>query len=201
MLHNTNILFILDPGHGEETAGKRSPVWPDGTQLFEWEFNRDIVTRISKALVLEGIYHILTTRSDYDMALSNRVRLANTSMEYSEHVIFISVHANAGGGTGWEVFTSKGNTDSDHYAQIFFDKMKAKFPEMRFRTDQSDGDDDKEENFYVLRKTNCPAVLTENFFMDTYEPDCKLIMSGDGRRQIAEAHVDAIKHIYDELNS
>ena len=35
-------IVILDNGHGEETAGKRSPVWGDGSQLFEWEFNRDI---------------------------------------------------------------------------------------------------------------------------------------------------------------
>ena len=28
-------IVILDNGHGEETAGKRSPVWSDGKQLFE----------------------------------------------------------------------------------------------------------------------------------------------------------------------
>ena len=32
----------------------------------------------------------------------------------------------------------------------------------------SDGDRDWEEDFYILRKSRCPAVLTENFFMDTH---------------------------------
>jgi N-acetylmuramoyl-L-alanine amidase len=32
------------------------------------------------------------------------------------------------------------------------------------RTDFSDGDADKEAHLYVLKNTNCPAVLTENFF-------------------------------------
>ena len=32
----------------------------------------------------------------------------------------------------------------------------------------SDGDMDWEEGFYILRKSWCPAVLTENFFMDTH---------------------------------
>ena len=40
-------MVILDNGHGKETSGKRSPIWSDGSQLFEWEFNRDIVQRIS----------------------------------------------------------------------------------------------------------------------------------------------------------
>ena len=41
----SNYLWILDNGHGGmidgvyQTPGKRSPVWPDGTQLFEGEFN------------------------------------------------------------------------------------------------------------------------------------------------------------------
>ena len=47
-------LWILDNGHGGmidgvyQTPGKRSPVWPDGTQLFEGEFNRAIVDRLMK---------------------------------------------------------------------------------------------------------------------------------------------------------
>ena len=51
---------ILDNGHGIDTAGKRSPVWDDGTQLFEWEFNRDIVKRVSSMLEEEGIQYIST---------------------------------------------------------------------------------------------------------------------------------------------
>jgi hypothetical protein len=48
----SNYLWILDNGHGGmidgvyQTPGKRSPVWPDGTQLFEGEFNRAIVKRL-----------------------------------------------------------------------------------------------------------------------------------------------------------
>lgn len=32
--------ILIDNGHGKETPGKRSPVWPDGSQLYEYEFNR-----------------------------------------------------------------------------------------------------------------------------------------------------------------
>lgn len=47
---NRNITIVLDNGHGRETPGKRSPKFEDGTQFFEWEFNRDIVNRIAAQL-------------------------------------------------------------------------------------------------------------------------------------------------------
>ena len=57
---------------------------------------------------------------------------------------------------------------------------------------------DFEANYTILTKTKCPAVLTENFFMDTYS-DCKFIMSEDGRERIAKFHVKAIERVIDEL--
>ena len=70
-------IVILDNGHGEETAGKRSPVWGDGSQLFEWEFNRDIVRRIAAKLDDLAIgYEILTPETN-DVSLAERCRRAN----------------------------------------------------------------------------------------------------------------------------
>ena len=39
-----------------------------------------------------------------------------------------------------------------------------------------------------------PAILTENFFMDT-EKDCRFIMSEEGRERIANMHVDFISRL------
>lgn len=70
-------IVILDNGHGKETAGKRSPVWGDGSQLFEWEFNRDIVRRIAAKLDDLAIgYEILTPETN-DVSLAERCRRAN----------------------------------------------------------------------------------------------------------------------------
>lgn len=188
-------IVMLDNGHGRETAGKRSPIWPDGSQLFEYEFNRDIVARISKKLdCLDIPYKILVPEIN-DVSLAERVRRANAFYKASGNMAYlISVHANAGGGTGWEVFTSKGQTKSDRLATIMFEEAQKEFPEFRMRSDYSDGDPDKEENFYILKNTACPAMLTESFFMDT-ERDCRFIMSDEGRNRVANAHVAAIKRI------
>ena len=108
----------------------------------------------------------------------------------------VSVHANAGGGTGWEVYTSPGETKADAIATVFAEEAQRVFvPDgWRMRFDYADGDPDKEAAFYILKHTSCPAILTENFFMDT-EKDCRFIMSDDGREQIADMHVAAIKRV------
>lgn len=196
---NKDITVILDAGHGAETPGKRSPKWSDGSQLFEWEFNRDIVKRIAEQLKESGIkYHILVPEKS-DISLTERCRRANKIWKNTKKRCFLmSIHANAGGGTGFEIWTSVGKTKSDDMATIIWNEMKEEFPSQKMRLDTTDGDVDKEKNFAMVYNTQCPATLSECFFMD-YEPDCRLIMSDAGRRKIAHAHVRAIKKILMKL--
>lgn len=177
---------ILDNGHGSDTPGKRSP---DG-RLYEFEFNRDIVCRMEPLLRLVLIdYHILVPEQ-IDISLPERCKRAN-AIAAKEPAFLVSIHANAGGGTGWEVFTSVGQTESDVIADFFFKEAALAFTEFRMRTDKADGDFDKEAHFYILKHTSCPAILTENFFMDT-KTDLDFICSDEGRQRIAEMHVRAI---------
>ena len=62
---------------------------------------------------------------------------------------------------------------------------------MRLRTDYTDGDPDIESDFYILRHTSCPAVLTENLFMDNLD-DYNFLLSEEGRQAIVDLHVDGI---------
>ena len=185
--------IIIDAGHGNNSPGKRSPIWKDGKQLFEWEFNRDIATRIAHKLGAAGVRNRLLVTEKEDIQLSERCRRVNNicRMHGKDNCILISIHANAGGGTGFEVFTSPGNTKADEYATIMLDSLKYSFPKKKIRTDYSDGDADKEARFYMLQKSQCPAILTENLFMDN-ETDCRKLMDDDFREQIADAHVRAI---------
>jgi N-acetylmuramoyl-L-alanine amidase len=186
-------IVILDNGHGKETAGKRSPVWGDGTQLFEYEFNRDIVSRIHEAL---PYFTRVIVPEMTDVSLKTRMqRCNNIANSLGVHnCMLISVHANAGGGTGWECFTSPGQTESDKFATMLYEEAQKSISRFKLRKDYTDKDDDKEERFYVLTQSVCPAVLTENLFMDTFT-DCKFIMSEEGRQAIADLHINFIKRI------
>lgn len=200
-------VILLDPGHGgvidgePQTSGKRSPEWPDGTQLFEGVFNRAIAKRIEDWAPLFGVDCLSLVHTLDDLPLSERVGLANGLAErYPDtEYIYVSIHANAGGGHGIEVFTSPEQTRSDAIAEIFIDKLGLTFPDVRKRTDLSDGDQDKEAPFYVLTKTTMPAILTENFFMDNEKECKKYLMTEDGRDRIALAHLAAMVEIDREV--
>ena len=187
--------ILLDNGHGVDTPGKRSPIWKDGSQLFEYEFNRDIVNRIAKGLSSLGIPFAVLVPEIKDISLPKRCTRVNTYAS-KEKCLLISVHANAGGGNGFEVYTTIGKTKSDGYASIIAEEFQKEFPTMKLRTDMSDGDVDKESQFYILKNVACPAVLTENLFMDN-EADCIVLMSEKGRMKIAQYHINAIKRIHD----
>jgi len=197
------MIVLLDNGHGGlingiyQTPGKRSPIWNDGSQLFEGEFNRAIVNGIIEDLTRLRIPYVNIASEYRDVTLETRVNRAN---KYgSQNCFYLSVHSNAGGGHGSEVYTSSGNTKSDKIATIFGEEFKREFPNRRLRTDFSDGDLDKEKNFYVLKNTKMPAILTENFFMDN-EEECKsLLMTREGRAKIIKYHVETIKRVQQEL--
>mgnify|MGYP002508016692 FL=1 len=189
------LTVILDAGHGKETQGKRSPKLDNGNQLFEWKFTREVCNKIYCLLQTEGIKCILANTNDVDYKLSERAthinNLFNKEKKLGHSVIMISVHGNAAGSGdwktahGWEVFTTKGTTNSDKLAKCFCNVFKNIFPNKRLRGH-------KEENFTIIYKTNCPCVLTENFFYDNKE-ECELMLSEEGQLKIAELHVEAIK--------
>lgn len=188
--------ILLDNGHGDNTPGKRSQLWSDGSQLFEYEFNRDIVRRIANRLSAKCISFDIITPELNDIPLYQRVNRVNhiCNVNGAKNCLLISVHSNASANhnaSGWEVWTSPGKTLSDDYAEIFYKRAQAAFPSWKMRCDTTDGDHDKESRFTILQKSLCPALLTENFFMD-FEMDCRFIMSEEGRSQIAQMHFDAI---------
>lgn len=193
------LVILLDNGHGMVTSGKCSP----DASFHEYEFNRDIVDRISMALKLNNIpYHIITPEVVEDLSLVERVNRVNRYCNQygKDNCLLISVHANAAGNgqwmnaRGWSVYTTKGNTQSDKYASLFYKEASLLLPihNQKLRADWSDGDEDYEENFYILRKSLCPAILTENLFYDNKE-DLKFLQSNLGRSVIAQIHINAIK--------
>lgn len=187
---------LLDNGHGGlingvyQTPGKRSPVWNDKTVLYEGEFNRAIVNGIIEQLTMLKFPYVNIAPEYTDVPLVERVKRANKYGKTSS--FYLSVHSNAGGGSGSEIYTSKGDTKSDSIATVFGGIFKEIFPERKLRTDYFDGDLDKENDFYVIKNTKMPAILTENFFMDN-EDECKnLLMSRTGRERIVDYHVKSI---------
>lgn len=188
--------ILIDPGHGIDTPGKRSP---DG--LFrEYLWNRQVADLILEGLVSAGVDASLVVTETNDVTLRNRVNRVNTICNRvgASNVLLVSVHANAAGNgsawmnaRGWSCYTSKGKTKSDQVAECLYDAFEAEFQDRKIRKDMSDGDRDWEENFYVLQKSKCPAVLLENFFYDNRE-ECAWMLQEETKKRIASAAVKGI---------
>ena len=188
--------ILIDPGHGIDTPGKRSP-----DSLFrEYLWNRQVADLILERLVSVGIDASLVVTETNDVSLRNRVNRVNTICNRlgASNVLLVSIHANAAGNgsawmnaKGWSCYTSKGKAESDSLAECLYDAFEAEFQDRKIRKDMSDGDRDWEENFYVLQKSKCPAVLLENFFYDNRE-ECAWILQEETKRRIASAAVKGI---------
>lgn len=187
---------LIDPGHGIDTPGKRSP---DG-QFLEYLWNRQVADMLLERLVAMGIDASLVVTETNDVTLRNRVNRVNTICNKvgASNVLLVSIHANAAGNgsswmnaKGWSCYTSKGKTKSDQVAECLYDAFEAEFPDRKIRKDMSDGDRDWEENFYVIEKSRCPAVLLENFFYDNRE-ECAWMLYEESKRRIASAAAKGI---------
>lgn len=187
--------ILLDNGHGENTPGKRSP---DGI-FREYKYAREIAQNIERELRTRGYDVERIVKEAIDVPLAERVRRVNEICGKlgASNVVLVSVHCNAskngewGTARGWSAYTSKGKTKSDELATMMYVEAGHNFAGQTIRKEFSDGDPDWEESFYMLTKTKCAAVLTENFFMDN-QKDVSYLLSLEGRTQIVRTHVDAL---------
>lgn len=206
MKHSTiemkkNKLVILDNGHGEETAGKRSP---DG--LFrEYRWCRDFANRLGESLEKSGYDILMLVPENKDISLTERVKRANAAIkDYGAvNCILISIHNNAAcngsqwcNATGWEAYTTHKYTNSDKLADLLYEEIEMQG--IKIRKDTSDGDLDKEANFKILT-VNCPVVLTENMFMDSKD-DVEFLESEEGIRKLLTAHLYGIRRYFEDRN-
>ena len=190
------MIILLDNGHGFDTPGKCSP---DGF-FREYAYNRYLAFRIREQLSALGLDARLLVPEREDISLPERCRRVNKICECfgSNQVILVSIHVNAAGNgqhwmeaRGWSCYTSRGNTAADALATELYDAAKTHLPGHRLRTDYTDGDPDLEENLYILRHTSCPAVLTENLFMDNRD-DVAFLESSEGAQAIVDLHIEGI---------
>lgn len=178
--HIKNI--VLDFGHGGLTqegeytsAPSKMHVFENGEVAYEGHLNRRIGGTLYNMLLnhIPDLNVICTVDLDDPTDLSLEERVNKEAKLDPKETIFVSIHCNAFNTEvdGFEIFTSKGDTYADHLAESIANSLESFFlgHGTKLRYDLSDGDKDKERNFYVLRKTRCPAVLIECLFFDNLD--------------------------------
>ena len=168
-----NLNIILDPAHGKNVAGKRST---DESHL-EYLWSRERCTSLEKKLEKKGYNVEWTSRSIDEEGLRVRVaRATNSASKYTTPSLLISLHNDALGvdkewtkASGYSVYTTKGKTKSDSFAELLMINFKSEFPNLKARPETSDNDLDREENFTVLTGSKYSAVLIEWLFQNNKE--------------------------------
>ena len=191
-----NLVVIIDNGHGKNTPGKCAP----DKSLFEWQWTREIASMLCMRLYgINTIQTVILVPEEHDVSLKERVRRVNTIVHDAKiagkEVLLISIHINAAGhGTwktanGWSVWVANNASDkSKQFAHIAYNealslglKGNRVVPKEQYWS----------SNFYILKNTLCPAVLTENMFMDNQE-DVEFLKSEKGKQTIVQLHYNAI---------
>ena len=191
--------IILGTAHLKSTPGKCSP----DKKFFEYQYSREVCKAIRDILKNSG-YNVFIDIEDDDLQVNQsqelclRCKVVNDLQKVYKNCIYVSIHVNAAGSdgkwhnaTGWEAYTSVGVTSADRLAECLYKSAKKNLIGKKLRVDKTDGDQDKEYNFYVLKHTLCPAVLTENFFQDS-KSDVQYLTSDEGFHQIVRTHVEGI---------
>ena len=191
--------IMIDNGHGDNTPGKCSP---DG-RLREYAWSRECAKRLVAALKKKGYDAELITPEASDVKLQTRVSRVNNICKAvgARNCLLVSIHNNASGcdgkwhdACGWSVFVSKiASENSKKLARMLTaEAMKRELmgnrsvPIQKYWTWSWTNKD-----IYILEKSACPAVLTENMFQD-HKGDVDYLLSEEGMTELVDLHVDGI---------
>lgn len=180
------ILIADDDGHDMNTAGKRTPLFPDGTYMKENEFNRAVIDKLNIHLIRNDFDVLHVSAGDSDTPLKTRTDLANNTIPNGfgrPADVFVSVHANAAGNTwnskvkGIEIFYRAGYKEGKKLAQDVQEHLVKGTPLFNRGL--------KTANLHITREAKMPAILIEGAFMDNPD-EAKLLMSDAYRNECAE---------------
>lgn len=213
------MIIILGTAHGRNVGGKRSPDGKFLEYQYSREIVGRLRSELESAghnVLVDMMESEVPLPQNAELAA--RAKFVNNLCDKygTKNCIYVSIHVNAAASTGrwnkaggWSAYTSRGQTKADTLATCLYqaaEKHLAKYAEAMdkgkttglydkkqrpYRTDFTDGDPDQEAGFYVLTKTKCPAVLTENLFMDN-KTDVAFLTSHEGREAIIKLHKDGI---------
>lgn len=196
-----SVCVVIGTAHGQDVKGKCSP----DKSLYEWRWSRMACSKIVKRLQEDGYRAVVDTEDQNEIGLGNRVQIVNNYCSYfgSKNVVYVSVHNNAAGAdgkwkkaTGWQCHVAKtASASSKRLASLLYGEAEEHGLKVRRPLPKQDY---WENDFYVLKNTRCPAVLTENMFQDNKD-DVEYLLSKEGVDALVDVHVQAIEKYVNEL--
>lgn len=182
---DVNYTVVLDAGHGGKDPGK---VGINGS--IESEINLKIVKKLKLYLEESGAKVVLTRKDENGLYNDNDSNKKKSDMSKRCEIVndispdvLISIHQNSyssEGVKGAQVFYFKNSNDGEKIAEIIQKHLVEE-------VDQNNGRQHKENNnYYILKNVDCPAVIVECGFLSNYT-EAELLVSDQYQQKLAEA--------------
>ncbi len=164
-----NVTVVIDAGHGGHDRGGIP-----GQRVAEKDMTLDVAQRLRNVLAASGYRVVMTRDSDVFVPLGTRVAIANSY----RNAIFVCVHFNATNRTGASgIETYFYSRDSLPLASAIHHFVVGGAPSASRGV--------RRRGYYVLRRTNIPAVLVECGFL-TNPTEAAYAQTASYRQKLAE---------------
>src|SRR5699024_2512694 len=174
-------VVYLDAGHGGNDPGTSK------NGLVEKTLTLDIAKRTRDQLESNGFIVIMSRTSDITKSLVARTNEANKA----KADIFVSIHINAGGGTGIETWTMRSGPKPKESNILAREIQNEVIKETKMRDRGI-----KEGNLHVNRESEMPSSLVEVGFIDTTS-DAEKLKKASFKNKAAKGIANGIKSYLD----
>lgn len=164
---------MLDPGHGGDDVGASN------AHITEKQINLRVANSCRKFLERYPEIDVKMTRyQDTTVSLDSRCKISNMNQSN----VFVSIHHNAGGGDGYEVYHFTNSAQGSNLANLIADEFDSIGQNKRY-VGSGLYAGSQPGNYFVLANTDCPASLGEFGFIDAkdylqFDEDHELIEIG-----------------------
>lgn len=175
------INVVIDAGHG----GSDNGVSIDGTT--EKKIVEQLITKIQAFNKNKNIVIHFTRSTDKFIPLDDRTTFINTI----KPDLVLSLHVNSSSNTnnsGMEFYVSK-ESNSYEKSNLIAEKFQSKFLSANFKVAEI-----KNANFYILKKSEVPAIIMELGYLSN-ENDKKVLVNSMEQNQIAKKIIECISEL------
>lgn len=189
-----NPIVVIDAGHGGKDPGK---VGCNGA--LEKDINLQIALRLKKLLEQNDVFVVMTREEDKDLASEQAVNRKNedlkarvTLMQEVSPVLMVSIHQNSfpeENVDGAQVFYYSGSEAGKRLGGMVQERLKQELSDDNHRVAKAN------KEYYLLKKSECPAVIVECGFLSN-QAEAALLITEEYQEKVAFAiHLGILEYI------
>ncbi|MBP3609812.1 MAG: N-acetylmuramoyl-L-alanine amidase CwlD [Lachnospiraceae bacterium] len=190
-------VVVIDAGHGGKDPGKVGV-----NSALEKDINLNIALRLKSLLEQNGVLVVMTREEDKDLASENAASRKNEDLrarvkllEETSPALMVSIHQNSypeADVDGAQVFYYSGSEEGKVLGTVIQEQLKSEMDDGNHRVAKAN------KEYYLLKKSCCPAVIVECGFLSN-PTEADLLASEEYQEKLAFAiHLGIMEYLNTE---